>query len=57
MIMDAQVCESVRQAVARSYNIQTMVGGLYKRLVPSIYIFTVFLVNILFIFFIRISSS
>lgn len=34
MIMDAQVCESVRQGVARSYNIQTMVGGLYKRLVP-----------------------
>lgn len=57
MIMDAQVCESVRQGVARSYNIQTMVGGLYKRLVPFTYIFTVFLVNILFIFFIRISSS
>lgn len=55
--MDAQVCESVRQGVERSYNIQTTVGGLYKRLLPFIYIFTVFLVNILFIFFIRISSS
>lgn len=55
--MDALVCESVRQGVERSHNIQTTVGGLYKRLLPFIYIFTVFLVNILFIFFLRISSS
>lgn len=57
MSMDALVCESVRQGVERSHNIQTTVGGLYKRLLPFIYIFTVFLVNILFIFFLRISSS